>query len=123
MWYIWLWSAAVDNYKTVFAFTQGLLLVLQNAFFIHWRPFLRWRFAADPLHTLHRVNLHLIYSQARLKFIVFSREAPGRVSDTLKLAAKFDHALRCTMDCAALRSLLEVALVFGNTLNKVAWFF
>jgi hypothetical protein len=70
---------------------------------------------------------------------VFSLEAPGRVSDTTILAGKFEQAMRSTMDCAytcarafllhvlkcflragaALRCLLEVALVFGNTLNKV----
>jgi hypothetical protein len=74
--------------------------------------------------------------QVRLKFVVFSLEAPGRVSDASNLAGKFEQAMRSTMDCtdikppngslfliyslgAALRSLLEVALVFGNTLNKV----
>jgi hypothetical protein len=74
--------------------------------------------------------------QVRLKFVVFSLEAPGRVSDASNLAGKFEQAMRSTMECtdikpptgslflicslgAALRSLLEVALVFGNTLNKV----
>jgi hypothetical protein len=84
--------------------------------------------------------------EMRLKFLVFSLEAPARVADTSVLAGRFDQAMRSTMDCkalgpmalsdffdtvsarschvtsavgAALRILLEVALVFGNTLNKV----
>ena len=79
--------------------------------------------------------------QIRLKYLVFSLEAPCRVQDTSTLAARFEQAMRSTMDCmlfflccvfktsfpfdfsrftgAALRGLLEVALVFGNTLNKV----
>ena len=49
---------------------------------------------------------------------MFSLEAPGRVADTAKLAGRFEQAMNATMECSALRGLLEVALVFGNTLNK-----